>query len=165
MANDLKLEPLAKAAFAQFGDVIEKDGAEQLAINEGRCIRFHDLAKVDIVGDQPRTLINLFAPQAAFRPLSIRLVERHPLGSQAFIPMSADPFVVLVCEDENGTPVRPRAFVTNGKQGVNYRANVWHAPLIALAAETTFAVVDRGGEGVNLEEHIFSSPLCVAIPE
>ncbi len=155
MTITLKAEPLTRAAFALFGDVIEKAGAEQHLINEGLCTRYHDLAQVELLGEDARALINIFEPEPKTMPVQIKLVERHPLGSQAFIPLSADPFLVIVCEDDKGSPVRPRAFLSDGSQGVNYRVNVWHAPLIALARGSNFAVIDRGGEGVNLQEYTF----------
>jgi ureidoglycolate lyase len=116
---------------------------------------------VQLLGGNARALINIFAPRPHALPYAVRLVERHPLGSQAFMPLSRDPFVVFACEDENGKPVRPRAFLTDGLQGVNYRANTWHAPLIALAQGAEFLVVDRGGDGLNLEEYTFQPPPVV----
>lgn len=163
MKHELIAKPLTKAAFASFGDVIERSGAEQRTINEGRCTRFHDLAQVETRGEEARTLINIFAPIALTLPIGVNLVERHPLGSQAFVPLSADPFLVVVCEDENGVPLKPHAFITDGQQGVNYRANIWHAPLIALAEKADFVVIDRGGDGVNLEEYTLDEPLVVSL--
>ncbi|MGE3244981.1 MAG: ureidoglycolate lyase [Beijerinckiaceae bacterium] len=160
----LTLEPLTREAFAPFGDVIAKEGARHHLINGGSCTRYHDLAPVQLLGEAGRALINIFAPQPVVLPYAISLVERHPLGSQAFVPLSRDPFAVVVCEDEGGKPVRPRAFITDGRQGVNYRANVWHAPLIALADGAEFLVVDRGGEGVNLEEFVFETSLTIQDP-
>ncbi|MCC2099084.1 MAG: ureidoglycolate lyase [Hyphomicrobiales bacterium] len=161
MSNVLHLEPLTRAGFAPFGDVIEKAGAHQHPINDGTCTRYHDLAQVELLGGSPRALINIFAPQPCVLPYAVKLVERHPCGSQAFVPLSRDPFVAVVCEDEDGAPVRPRAFLTDGRQGVNYRVNVWHAPLIALADGAEFLVVDRGGDGDNLEEFTLPEMLVI----
>ena len=161
MSNAILLEPLTREAFAPFGDVIEKPGASYHPINSGNCIRYHDLADVQLLGGNARALINIFEPKPQVLPYQLTLVERHPLGSQAFVPVSRDPFVVVVCEDDNGKPGRPRAFLTDGLQGVNYRANTWHAPLIALAQGAEFLVIDRGGDGVNLEEYTFQVPPVV----
>ena len=161
MSDAILLEPLTCDAFAPFGDIIEKAGASHLPINSGNCIRYHDLAEVQLLGGNARALINIFTPRPYALPYRVELVERHPLGSQAFVPLSRDPFVVVVCEDEAEKPVRPRAFLTDGLQGVNYRANAWHAPLIALARGAEFLVVDRGGDGVNLEEYTFQVPPVV----
>ncbi len=80
-------------------------------------------------------------------------MERHPSGSQAFIPMSDDPFLVIVALDENGQPGLPRVFETDGLQGVNYHRNVWHGVLTPIRGNGLFTVVDRIGPGSNLEEH------------
>lgn len=161
MTVTITAEPLTRAAFAPFGIVIEKDGAAHHFINEGNCIRYHDLAPVELLGEEARALINIFSPKPHALPYAVKLVERHPLGSQAFIPLTRDPFIVFVCEDESGAPVRPRAFVTNGTQGVSYRANAWHAPLIALADGADFLVIDRGGIGSNLEEFSYNETITI----
>ena len=156
-------EPLTAAAFAPFGDVIELAGAQQMPINAGTTIRFHDLAKVDVLSDGGRTLINLFRAQPREEPVRLSLMERHPLGSQAFLPLADAPYYVVVAEDHNGRPGALRAFVSSGWQGVNYAKNVWHHPLLALGAVRDFVVVDRGGAGVNLEEHPLDEAVCIAL--
>jgi len=158
----LRPEPLTAAAFAPFGDVIELAGAQQIPINAGTTVRFHDLAQVDVLTDGGRTLINLFRAQPREEPVQLSLMERHPLGSQAFVPLANAPYYVVVAEDDNGKPGELRAFVSNGWQGVNYAKNVWHHPLLALGAVRDFVVVDRGGAGVNLEEHPLDEAVCIA---
>jgi ureidoglycolate lyase len=158
----LRPEPLTAAAFAPFGDVIELAGAQQMPINAGTTIRFHDLAQVDVLTDGGRTLINLFRAQPREEPVRLSLMERHPLGSQAFLPLVDAPYYVVVAKDDNGKPGELRAFVSNGWQGVNYAKNVWHHPLLALGAVRDFVVVDRGGAGVNLEEHPLDEAVCIA---
>ena len=155
-------EPLTAAAFAPFGDVIELAGAQQMPINAGTTVRFHDLAQVDVLTDGGRTLINLFRAQPRDEPVQLSLMERHPLGSQAFLPLADAPYYVVVAEDDNGRPGTLRAFVSNGWQGVNYAKNVWHHPLLALGAVRDFVVVDRGGAGVNLQEHPLEEAVCIA---
>jgi ureidoglycolate lyase len=86
------------------------------------------------------------------------MVERHPLGSQAFVPLSPRPFLVVVCHDENGTPGKPHAFITQPGQGVNYPRNSWHGVLTPIGEPQDFLIVDRGGAGNNLEEFFFSDP-------
>lgn len=151
----LEVQPLTKAAFAPFGDVIETEGAELRLINGGTTQRFHDLAHVDVTGEGARVLINLFRGEAFALPIDIKMLERHPLGSQAFFPLQDRPFLVVVAEDAGGKPGAPLAFLCKGNQGVNYGRNVWHHPLIALGETSDFMVVDRGGEGNNLEEFFF----------
>jgi len=107
----LAAEPLTAGAFAPFGDVLEATGAFRL-INAGRCARHHDLARIDIA--EGRAGISIFKAQPAQLPYAFDLVERHPLGSQAFLPMTADPFLVIVAAGATGGPERPRVFRTRG---------------------------------------------------
>ena len=88
----------------------------------------------------------------------VTLIERHPVGSQAFLPMTAAPFLVIVAPDESERPGRPRAFLTTGTQGINLCRGTWHGVLTPLAAPGLFAVVDRIGEGANLEEYRYDVP-------
>lgn len=159
----LRPEPLTAAAFAPFGDVIELAGAKQMPINAGTTIRFHDLTQVDVLTEGGRTLINLFRAQPRDEPVRLSLMERHPLGSQAFIPLVDAPYYVVVAEDDNGRPGALRAFVSSGWQGVNYARNVWHHPLLALGAVRDFIVVDRGGAGINLQEWPLDEAVCIAV--
>ena len=146
-------EPLTRAAFAPFGDVIETAGAEQRIINEGTTVRFHDLAAVDVADRGGRPLVNVFRAQPLPLPLAVAVMEHHPLGSQAFIPLDRTPFLIVVAAA--GRPPLAadlRAFVSDGRQGVNYAKGVWHHPVIAWRRPTDFLVVDRGGPGENLVE-------------
>jgi ureidoglycolate lyase len=157
----IRIEPLTRAAFAPFGDVIETAGAHHYPINSGMCERFHDLARVEIKGPNARQLISIFIGKPYSLPLTLKMVERHPLGSQAFIPLSTEPFLVIVAADENDRPGAPRAFITNGAQGVNYPVNTWHGVLTPLTGEQRFLVVDRGGDGNNLQEFFFEELIQV----
>jgi ureidoglycolate lyase len=148
----LAIEPLTREAFAQFGDVIELDGAKQIPINLGTTIRFHDLAHVDVTDEGGRTLVNLFRGQPRVLPFEVKMMERHPLGSQAFIPLNDKPYLVVVAPRGELVESEIRAFVTSGWQGVNYAKGVWHHPLLSLGEVSDFIVVDRGGEGLNLHE-------------
>lgn len=153
MARHITPVPLTRRSFAPFGDVIETAGAERRVINDGSTVRFHDLARVDVAADGGFPLINLFRAQPLALPLTIGLMEQHPLGSQAFIPLDNAPFLVVVAPA--GAAPRAaelRAFLTGGRQGVNYARGVWHHPVIPLGRETNFLVVDRGGPGDNLVE-------------
>ena len=148
----LAIEPLTREAFAPFGDVIELEGAKQIPINLGTTIRFHDLAKVDVTDEGGRTLVNLFRGQPRALPFEVKMLERHPLGSQAFIPLNDKPYLVVVAPAGELDETKVRAFVTSGWQGVNYAKGVWHHPLLSLGEVSDFVVVDRGGDGVNLNE-------------
>lgn len=151
----IAIRPLTATAFASFGDVIELGDSPDFMINNGKCGRHHDLANIDFQGG--KTGISLFEGQPYTLPLSLKMMERHPLGSQAFLPLSDAPFLIIVAHDNNGQPAQPQAFISNGKQGVNYHRNVWHGVLTPLDHPQVFAVIDRIGDGNNLQEHHFES--------
>ncbi|WP_417584825.1 ureidoglycolate lyase [Pelagibacterium sp.] len=157
--------PLTKEAFAPFGQVLSTVGAQHYPINNGMTERFHDLANVEIGGENGRTLISIFRGQPYEVPLTLPLVERHPLGSQAFMPLHQRPFLVIVAPDEDGAPGTPLAFLTEPGVGINIGRNVWHGVLTTLDAEGDFLVVDRGGDGDNLQEHVFDMPFTVALSQ
>ncbi len=144
----MKIELLTKHAFAPFGDVIEIAGAEQRTINQGFASRFHDLAKIKM-GDG-ETIVSIFTAIPRPQPIAIKLMERHPLGSQLFYPLQNEDWYVLVCEDPRDGKTY-RAFKASGTQGVNYNPNTWHHPLL-VTNESRFLILDRKGAGINLEE-------------
>lgn len=153
MIEPLFAEPLTRAAFAPFGDVIAADdAARHYPINEGTTERYHDLARVDVTADNGRTLINVFRAQPRTLPYEVRMLERHPLGSQAFVPLSARPYLVVVAAPGALDPSTVRAFFVDDGRGVNYARGVWHHPLLALDGTSDFLVIDRGGSGHNLDE-------------
>lgn len=155
MTRTLQAQPLTKKAFANYGDVIEIRGARHFSINGETFERFHDLAKVDVGTEQDgRALISIVrCNQAASLPYEVRSIERHPLGTQAFYPLSASPMVIVVAPPtERVEPNQVQAFVSNGSQGVNFYRGTWHMPLIALEAGQQFVIVDRGGPGDNCDE-------------
>jgi len=156
----LTCAPLTASDFAPFGDVLECAGDPDKIINAGLCGRYHDRAELDF-GADGRAGISLFRAEPRSMPYSCDLLERHPEGSQAFIPMSEHPFLVIVAEDKNG-PVKPRAFLAAPGQGINFHRGTWHGVLTPLHAPGLFAVVDRIGETANLEEHILSEPLIIS---
>lgn len=152
----LKPEYLTQEAFAPFGDVIETEGRDSFPINYGSTQRFHRLAEVQTGPDDGKAIISVFRATALKLPLTISLLERHPHGSQAFIPLLSNPFLVVVAPPGDvPEPDAIKAFVTNGAQGVNYHAGVWHHPVIALMPVDDFLVVDRAGNLPNCDEHFF----------
>lgn len=156
----LRPEPLTAEAFAPFGDVLEARGDFRL-INDGMCKRHHDRARIDVgteVDPLNRTGISIFNAEPRALPYRFDLVERHPEGSQAFLPMTEHPFLVIVTL---GPEHRPRAFLTNGAQGINLHRGTWHGVLTPLAAPGLFAVVDRIGASANLEEYRYPAPWVV----
>jgi ureidoglycolate lyase len=148
--------PLTKAAFAPFGDVVESDGADPVEINQGFATRFNRLAAIDVTAGGSPTNVSLFTARPRPQPIEIKLMERHPLGSQLFYPLQDRAWLVLVCADPHDLGSF-RAFTAGGRQGVNYARNVWHHPLLVLGDDERFLVVDRPGSG-NLEEVWLDEP-------
>jgi len=155
MTQDIRILPLTADAFASFGDVLNCEGDPDKIINAGLCGRFHDRALVDVADG--RVGISLFRSELRTLPYQLDLVERHPDGSQAFVPMSMDPFLVIVADND----LIPKAFITAPGEGINFYRNVWHGVLTPLSGPGLFAVVDRIGNGPNLEEHVFATPYRV----
>ena len=156
MTRIIPIAPLTAQAFAPFGDVLEVSGTPDKIINQGQCGRYHDRAVLDFADG--RAGISLFDANPRALPYQLDMVERHPQGSQAFVPMTNQPFLVIVAPDEDGVPGRPLSFVTQPGQAVNYHRGTWHGVLTPLHAPGLFAVVDRIGSGANLEEHWFDTP-------
>ncbi len=163
--NVIHAEPLTRDVFSEYGDVIDTRGAPPVPINNGMTERFHDLANVQATGENARVLISIFRGQPYSFPLKLEMVERHPYGSQAFMPLTPRPYLVIVCHDGEQGPALPRAFVTRPGQGVNYPANRWHAVLTPIGEPQDFLVVDRGGEEKNVEEFHFTMPYEIHLPD
>lgn len=157
--TEVRCQPLTAEAFAPFGDVLDCAGAPDKMINAGLCGRFHDRAKVDIA--EGKVGISLFEAQPRSLPYMLDLMERHPNGSQAFVPMSEHPFLVTVAQDAGGQPSAPLAFLTKPGQGVNFHRNTWHGVLTPLSAPGLFAVVDYVGDLPNLDEYQFDVPVVI----
>jgi ureidoglycolate lyase len=149
----LPLEPLTRAAFAPFGEVIDADAAKQVyAINEGSAQRFHDLAQLDCAYEGGRVIVSLFRAEPRPMPFEVRMLERHPLGSQAFLPLDpATRYLVVVAASPDAMP---RAFLAAAGQGVNLHRGTWHHPLLALDRRSDFLVLDRAGPGANCDEAV-----------
>lgn len=159
MKQHIYVEPLTAKAFAPYGDVIDASGEPDKIINQGLCGRHHDRATIDIVNGTAG--ISIFNATPRSFPIILDMMERHPDGSQAFLPMNFDAFVVIVASDVDGAPGPPKAFLTAAGQGVNYHRGTWHGVLTPLHAPGLFAVVDRIGEGPNLQEHWFETPFTI----
>ena len=159
MIRILDPEPLTAPAFAPYGEVLAAGGDFRL-INAGLCRRHHDRATLDF-GPGGRAGISIFDAVPRALPYDFALVERHPEGSQAFLPMHAQPFLVIVAPDQGGSPGQPRAFLTDGAQGINLHRGTWHGVLTPLSAPGLFAVVDRIGTTPNLQEYTYDQPFTV----
>ena len=161
MPQILAIQPLTKTAFAPFGDLIEADPATMRLINGGTTERFHGLGHAEALGEGAEVIISLFRGQPRALPYTVDMMERHPFGSQSFHPLQDRPWLVVVAEDEAGKPGVPQVFLATGRQGVNYRANIWHHPLMALEEISDFLVVDRSGPANNLEEYFYPIPYTI----
>ena len=162
MRNILTARPLTPDAFAHFGEVLQTDKAEIRIINGGTTERFHALASVQVSDGE--AIVSLFRGQPRGFPFAVVMMERHPLGSQAFYPLQDRSWLVVVAEDIGGIPGRPVVFLASGCQGVNYARNVWHHPLVALDTVSDFLVVDREGRGNNLEEYFYPEAYSIEQP-
>ncbi len=156
-------EPLTATAFAPFGQVLAAEGPPDRIINRGLCGRWHDRADLDF-GPGGRAGISVFLAEPRALPYDCDLLERHPEGSQAFLPLHAQPFLVIVAPDAGGAPGAPRAFLTTGAQGINLSRGTWHGVLTPLAAPGLFAVVDRIGPTPNLQEYSLPELVRVLAP-
>ena len=158
--KQIRLQPLTETAFAGFGDVIALKAKPDMIINQGMCGRHHDMAQLDFArGGQAG--ISLFDATPRVLPYTLDMMERHPKGSQAFVPMHDAPFLVIVADDKDGQPGLPQAFLTAPQTGINIHKNTWHGVLTPLSAPGLFAVIDRIGNDVNLEEHWFDQEYTV----
>jgi ureidoglycolate lyase len=155
----IRPEPLTAAAFAPYGDVLDATGDFRL-INDGMCRRHHDRARLDF-GADGRAGLSIFHAEPRALPYGFDLIERHPDGAQAFVPMTAHPFLVIVSDSPDAVP---KAFLTNGRQGINLHRGTWHGVLTPLHAPGLFAVVDRIGPTRNLEEYRYPDPWTVLAP-
>lgn len=156
-------KPLTPEAFARYGDVISaRDGVEQYPINYGATTRFNDLAAIDTAIDGGRTIVSLFRSQPLVPPV-LKIMERHPIGSQAFMPLNGRPYLVAVAPAGDLDPAKIEVFLASGDQGVNYAAGTWHHYSLALEFESDFLVVDRAGPGENLDEVELAEGAWVAV--
>ncbi|MGY3571797.1 ureidoglycolate lyase [Vibrio paucivorans] len=163
MSNGIRklvIEPLTKQAFAEFGDVIEVENSDYFMINNGSTRRYHKLAEADVEEQGGNAIISIFQATPLEYPLTVKMLERHPLGSQAFVPLLGQPYLIVVApKGDNPSLADCRAFLSNGKQGVNYHKGVWHHPVLALTDQDKFLIVDRAGEGHNCDEVYFDTDL------
>ena len=157
---EIAAEPLTPEAFAAFGEVLQTEGAEHFTINQGTTTRFHALAAAE-TGPDGRALLSIFRATRRPDPIAIELLERHPLGSQAFMPLSNHDWLVVVAERPAASELR--CFRAKGTQGVQYASGVWHHPLLIMMPEQDFLIVDRDGPGENLEEVMLDPGATLAI--
>ena len=159
MSRQITAQPITAEAFAPFGDLLECAGAPDKLINAGLCGRYHDRAQLDF--SDGRAGVSLFNAQPRSLPYVCDLLERHPDGSQTFIPMHEHAFLVIVAPDSGGRPGAPLAFLTQPGQAISFHRGTWHGVLTPLAAPGLFAVIDRIGAGANLQESTLTPPVTI----
>lgn len=161
----LRPEALTKARFAPFGDVVESGADNSAAMNAARFQRFDDLCDIDIAAGGHVAMSIARCRTATSLPLQIDMLERHPLGSQAFVPLQHCKVVLVVGpRGESIDTAHLRAFVTNGRQGFNYHRGTWHMPLIALETGQEFLIVDRAGTEPNCETYVLDDIVMLEAP-
>lgn len=162
--NVLKVQPLSKAAFAPFGDVIETANSDFFMINNNNTQRFHNLTKVELSHTSDDAIISIFRAKSLTMPLQIKMLERHPKGSQAFMPLKSQPFLIVVAPKGPAPELsQVQAFLATGEQGINYHLGTWHHPILCCAASDDFLVIDRAGEGHNCDEFYFDEDLTIML--
>ncbi len=154
-------KPLTKSGFYKFGEILETDNRKSYKINNGMCQRFNKLSSVNVDLEKGMPALSIFRSKPYSLPLHLKLLERHPFGSQAFMPLHSDPFLVIVADDFGGQPTKPKAFFTNGHQGINIYRNIWHGVLTPVRHECDFLVVDLPDCEENLEKFIPSEKTII----
>tara|TARA_B100000965_G_scaffold312449_1_gene272266 strand:+ start:125 stop:622 length:498 start_codon:yes stop_codon:yes gene_type:complete len=146
----IKPIPMTKENFSMFGDMISTENIKPIEINNGYANRFDDIAKIDTANNNGETTISIFSALKRSFPMKIDMMEKHPLGTQAFIPMKETTFLTLVAPEGKKLEMdKIESFVVPKGKGVNYKTGIWHFPLISTE-DMDFLVVDRKGPGENL---------------
>ena len=152
----IKPKAINKENFKKFGDMITTDDIKPLKINDGYAKRYDGIANLDTKKDKGESTISIFSALKRSFPMKVDMMEKHPLGSQAFIPMKETTFLAFVAPEGNEPDLnKVEAFIIPNGIGVNYNAGIWHFPLIATE-DMNFLVVDRKGLGDNLVLHNFN---------
>ncbi|HPE60990.1 MAG TPA: ureidoglycolate lyase [Thiolinea sp.] len=168
MRIELKPEPLTREAFAAFGEVIETAGRDFFHINYGHTERYHDLMTLDALEAGGKPTVSLFRTQPKAFPMAVEVLERHPVGSQAFLCLERRPFITVVAPPSAGDQPdlsQLRAFRVGADQGINYRRGTWHHYLFSLEQPADFLCLDRsGGEGGNCDEYRLKPSVFIVDP-
>ena len=160
----LRPQPLTQEAFAPFGDVIEAtDKVNHFPINDGYTERYHDLANIDVGDNEGKAIVSIFRSTPLTLPIAIKMMERHPLGSQAFMPLDNHPYLVVVAPAGELDVSQIRIFLATSRQGVNYHKGTWHHFCLALEKPSDFLVIDRSGKGDNCDMVTLDGSLVIDI--
>lgn len=161
MTTSLKVVPLTRSAFRQFGDVLDASGPADAVANAGAARIYRERAEADFSEQGGRIVFNVVRTAPRSLPIVIDRMERHPLGAQMFAPLSVADWLVVAAPAGTLDPNAVVAFRVQPAQAVNYRRGVWHSPLIALTRQSDFLVIERGGEGANLDLEPLASPFVI----
>lgn len=162
----MKLKPqlITKEAFIPFGDLIET-GMDPLPINYGYTERHHDLAALDLLEQGGRPIVSIFRSTPLPLPITLKMMERHPLSSQAFMPLGDQPYLVAVAPAGEFDLEALKLFMVGPEQGVNYHRGTWHHFCLALDGVSDFLVIDRAGESHNCDEIELPEPVEVDLSD
>ena len=161
MEKIIKPIKISKSDFSAYGDLISTDDINPMDINAGYAKRFDDLANVDTSIDGGKTIVSIFSALKRTFPMKIDMMEKHPLGSQAFMPMKETTFLSFVAPPGEFPEIsKIQSFIIPAKTGINYKPGIWHFPLISTE-DTDFLVIDRKGSGKNLIIHKFEKEKIV----
>ena len=162
MVSKLIPVPLSPTSFTEFGSVLDRNLTKKIAINQSTTTRFHKMASVNAFPSDAEIILSIFSGTNRGYPFEINMMERHPLGTQAFFPLSEEPWLVVVAPDAGDKPDEKRlqCFLAAGDQGVQYNCNVWHHPLLILANKQDFFIVDCETNSNNLNEYFFDKPIA-----
>ena len=155
MQKNIKPIKISRTNFATYGDLISTNDINPMDINAGYAKRFDNLADLNTSKDGGKTIVSIFSALKRTFPMTIDMMEKHPLGSQAFIPMKETTFLSFVAPSGDSPDINEiRAFIIPPGMGINYKPGIWHFPLISTE-DTNFVVIDRKGKGENLIIHKF----------
>ena len=155
MEKIIKPLKISRSNFSTYGDLISTNDINPIDINEGYAKRFDNLADLNTLIDNGKTIVSIFSSLKRTFPMQIDMMEKHPLGSQAFIPMQETTFLCFVAPPGESPDINKiQSFIIPPKTGINYKAGIWHFPLISTE-DTDFLVIDRKGRGENLIIHKF----------
>ena len=155
MEKIIKPVKISRSNFSSYGDLISTDDINPMNINEGYAKRFDNLANLDTSKDSGKTIVSIFSALKRTFPMKIHMMEKHPLGTQAFIPMKETTFLAFVAPTGKSPEIdKIQSFIIPPKMGINYKPGTWHFPLISTE-NINFLVIDRKGSGDNLIIHKF----------
>ena len=141
--------------FSKYGDLISSNDINPIDINAGYAKRFDNLTNINTSREKGETIVSIFSSLKRVFPMKIDMMEKHPLGSQAFIPMRETTFLSFVAPQGEFPEIsKIESFIIPPKTGINYKPGIWHFPLISTE-DTNFLVIDRKGIGENLIIHKF----------